>query len=165
MEYIYLGKIVNTHGIKGEIRLTCSFDKKELVFKKGFNIYIGKEHKKEVINSYRVHKNYDMITLLGINDINDVLKYKGFPVYINREDLKLKDTDFLLSDLVGLFVFSKESSYGEVIDIMQSKASHLLQVKNNDKIYYIPYIEEFVKNVDIKSKRIEVERVNEFYEI
>jgi len=114
MDYIYLGKIVNTHGIKGEVRILSNFDKKELVFRKGFNIYIGANYQKEVIDTYRVHKNYDMITMVGINDINDVLKYKGAKVYIKREDLNLDNNDYLLQDLIGLKVIANNTCYGNV---------------------------------------------------
>ena len=94
MDFLYLGKIVNTHGIKGEIRILSDFKYKEQVFKKGNNIYIGKDKIKEVLNSYRVHKNYDMVTLEGINDINDVLKYKGMNVYIDRNEYKFEGCIF-----------------------------------------------------------------------
>ena len=89
MNYLYLGKIVNTHGIKGEIRIISNFERKDLVFNPNFKIYIGDDKEEKVINTYRHHKNFEMITLKGINDINDVLKYKGLDVYIKRDDLKL----------------------------------------------------------------------------
>ena len=81
MNWIYIGKIVNTHGIKGEVRLLSNFSKKALVFKKDFKIYIGEEKEEEIINTYRPHKQFDMLTFQGINDINKVLKYKGKKVY------------------------------------------------------------------------------------
>lgn len=165
MDYIFIGKIVNTHGIKGEVRILSEFDKKELVFKKGFNIYIGSEHEKKVINSYRVHKNYDMVTFIGINDINDVLKYKGSKVYINRNDLNLNENDFLIQDLINLKVISGNQPYGIVKDIMQNKANILLQIENNAKIYYIPYVKEYINEVNIKKGFIIIERAKEFYEI
>ena len=95
MDYVYIGKIVNTHGIKGEIRLLSDFKYKDRVFKKGFNIYIGKDKINKVINSYRYHKVFDMITLEGINNINDVLIYKGKNVFVKRDDIKLEDNDTL----------------------------------------------------------------------
>ena len=97
--YVYIGKIVNTHGIKGELRILSDFDKKELVFKNNFNIYIGPSYIKETINTYRVHKEYDMVTLIGYDNINEVLKYKGLNVYINRDDLNLDNNDYIMSDL------------------------------------------------------------------
>ena len=89
MNYILIGKIVNTHGIKGELRIISDFPYKDRVFKNNFNIYIGKDKINEVINTYRHHKIFDMITLKNYNNINEVLKYKGSLVYINRLDLKL----------------------------------------------------------------------------
>ncbi|MDE5539223.1 MAG: ribosome maturation factor RimM, partial [Bacilli bacterium] len=57
MEYVYLGKIVNTHGIKGEVRVLSDFERKDLVFKKGFALFIGEKKEKHIINTYRRHKN------------------------------------------------------------------------------------------------------------
>ena len=70
MKYIYIGKIVNTHGIKGEIRLISTFKFKDKVFVPNMNIYIGKEKIKEVITSYRPHKQFDMICMKDYNNIN-----------------------------------------------------------------------------------------------
>ncbi len=160
MKYVYLGKIVNTHGIKGEIRLISDFDKKDMVFKEGFKIYIGSLKEEKVINSYRIHKNYDMITLKGINDINEVLRYKGENVYINKEDLKLKAKEFLLSDLIDLNIICKNKNYGKVLEIRTNKVSTLLYIVYN-KNYYIPYNKEFIKNINLTKKEIEVERIEE----
>ena len=72
---IYIGKIVNTHGIKGELRILSNFSSKNKVFIPQMPIYI--DNQKEIINSYRHHKMFDMITLKNYNNINEVLKYKG----------------------------------------------------------------------------------------
>ena len=87
MKYIYIGKIVNTHALKGEVRLISNFEFKERVFKKDFKFYIGQTKEEEKIETYRTHKQYDMVKFIGIDNINDVLKYKGSNVYINEEDL------------------------------------------------------------------------------
>ena len=73
MNLVYVGKIVNTHGIKGEVKIISDFEYKDQIFKIGNKIFVDDETLE--INSYRVHKNYDMITLKGFNDINEVLKY------------------------------------------------------------------------------------------
>ena len=82
---IKIGKYVNTHGIKGEIRILSDFSRKDLLFIKGFKIYI--KNKEFIINSYRKHKQYYMVTLVGINNINDIIELKGSDVYIKREDI------------------------------------------------------------------------------
>ena len=89
MKFINIGKIVNTHGIKGELRILSHFKYKNKIFSPGFKLYIGKDKYEEIINSYRVHKQFDMVTFKGYNDINEVLKYKGLYVFINSDDFKL----------------------------------------------------------------------------
>ncbi len=161
MEYVYLGKITNTHGIKGEIKILSNFEKKNLVFKPGFNLYIGNEKKLEQIKSYRPHQNYDMVVLEGINDINEVLKYKGLKVYINKEDLKLENQEYLLEDLIGCKIIYKDEDYGIVEDVYNNKDKVLLYVKKEDQYYYIPLVEDFIKEVEIKNKKIRGERIDE----
>ena len=89
MEYIYVGKIVNTHGIKGEIRILSDFKYKNEIFKENFKLYIGTQKQEMIIKNYRKHKMYDMVLFYDINDINEVLKYKGQSVYINKDDIKV----------------------------------------------------------------------------
>ena len=105
MKYVIIGKIVNTHGLKGEVRILSDFKFKDKVFKKGMNIYIGKDKVCEKINSYRFHKIFDMITMKGYNDIDQVLKYKGDYVFVNKEDIVLNENEYLDEDIVGLNVY------------------------------------------------------------
>ena len=95
MEYIYIGKIVNTHGIKGELRIKSNFEKKDLVFKPNMTYYIGEEKVSEEVTSYRHHKEFEMVTFKGYDNINQVLKYLKKDVYVNREDLHLKANDYI----------------------------------------------------------------------
>ena len=84
MKYVYLGKIVNTHALKGEVRLISNFEYKDRVFKKDFVVYIGHMKDKEVLETYRTHKQYDMVTFLGFDDLNSVLHLRGEKVYKNK---------------------------------------------------------------------------------
>ncbi len=154
MEYVYLGKIVNTHGIKGEIRIISNFKYKEQAFKPNFTIYIGDKKEKYLITSYRPHKNYDMVTLAGINNINDVIKYKGYNVYINKADLTLTNDMYFDEDLIGCLVYDNDQYIGEVIDLMETPANRILVIMNNDKQILIPQVDEFIKKVDINNKKI-----------
>ena len=157
MEYIYIGKIVNTHGIKGEIRIISDFKYKSDVFKSGFNLYIGKAKIKEVINTYRKHKNYDMVTFNNINDINDVLKYKGMNVYILRDELNIDG--ILDEDIIGMKVYSKDKEIGTVTEIMKSVAHDILVIEDNNKKYLVPYIDEFVEKIDVKNRKINIKEI------
>ena len=77
MEWIYIGEIVNTHGLKGEIRILSDFEYKKEAFKIGKKMYIGKNKEEVTIQTYRTHKEFDMFTFEGLSEINDVIIYKG----------------------------------------------------------------------------------------
>lgn len=154
--YIYIGKIVNTHGIKGELRLLSDFDKKDIVFKNGFEIYIGEEKIKEVITSYRHHKEFEMITLNGYNNINEVLKYKTKKVYVLRDSLQMKNNEYLLQDLIQLDVYENEEKLGKIVNIVYNKLNPLLYIEG-DKNFYLPINDEYIKKVDLENGKVNVE--------
>ena len=158
MDYIYIGKIVSTHGIKGEVKIISDFFEKNKIFKKGFKLYITPLYHEEVINTYRVHKNYDMVTFNGYNDINEILKYIGMGVYIKRSDLDLKEDEYLLSDLIGYAVYDNNKLLGKVSGINFNN-NVLLKI---DDIFYIPFIDEFIEKVDVKTKKIMTRNGSDF---
>lgn len=152
--YICIGKIINTFGIKGELKIVSDFEYKDRVFKKDFNIYIGNLKNKEVINTYRVHKGYDLILFNDYSNINEVLKYKGEKIYINRLELELNNNEYLLQDLIGFDVYDNDKLLGIVIDYDNNNGNILLKIKGN-KIFYIPKVQAYIKNINIKNKRID----------
>ena len=154
MKYIIIGKIVNTHGIKGELRLLSSFKYKEKVFKKDMKIYIGKKKEEEVIESYRKHKSFDMICLKGYSNINEVLKYKGLYAFINKEDLVLELDEYLDEDLIDLEVFINNDKKGIVTNIVRYPNNSLIEVTNNDKKYLIPNNKNIIESIDLANKKI-----------
>ena len=158
MDYIYIGKIVSTHGIKGEVKIISDFFEKDKIFKKGFKLYITPLYHEEVINTYRVHKNYDMVTFNGYNDINEILKYIGMGVYIKRSDLALKEDEYLLSDLIGYAVYDNNKLLGKVSGINFNN-NVLLKIDDN---FYIPFIDEFIEKVDVKTKKIMTRNGSDF---
>ena len=149
MEYLCIGKIVNTHGIKGEVRLLSDFKFKNKVFVDGFVIYIGKDKVKEVINSYRPHKQFDMITIKGIININDVLKYKGSKVYISKNDLVLDDNEYLDEDLIGFDVFMNKELRGRVVKIKKDTYQKQLVVNKEGKEYLVPLVYGIIKDINL----------------
>ena len=159
MKYIYIGKIVNTHGIKGEIRLLSNFKYKEKVFKKEMTIYIGKDKIKETINSYRHHKQFEMITLNGYTNINEVLKYMKEKVYINEEDLFLEKDEYLDSDLLNLEVYTNNKCVGKIERIEDYKTYKLIIVKNEEKNFIIPYVNDIIEQIDFKEKKIVIKYI------
>ena len=148
---------VNTHGLKGEVRLLSDFEYKKRVFKKNFKIYIGRSKDEVVINTYRVHKEYDMLTFEGLTSIDDVIIYKGDKVYINRDDLKIKG--YFNEDLIGLSVYNNDKYIGKVEYIMKNKTYNILVVTEDENKNLIPNISEFISNIDLENKRIDVKEI------
>lgn len=159
MKYIYIGKIVNTHGIKGEIRLISTFKYKDKVFVPNMNIYIGKEKIKEVITSYRPHKQFDMICMKDYNNINQILKYKGEKVYINKEDLKLNEHEYLDEDLIGMNVIMNNKVVGIIKNIEYNSKQSLIVVKVGEKDCLIPYVSDIIENIDFKKGCISLKNI------
>ena len=156
MEYIFFGKIVNSHGIKGELRIKSNFQMKDKIFKKGFNLYIGEGHVKETINSYRVHKDFDMVTFVGYDNINQVLNYLKMNVYVKKEDIKLNDNEYILEELIDYDVIENGEKLGKVKYIVYNGSNILLAIEGA-KNFYIPNNPNFIKKVNEKDKNIEVE--------
>ena len=154
MDLINIGKIVNTHGLKGEIRIISDFKYKKDVFKINNIVYINNE--KYIINSYRFHKIYDMITLENINTIECAEELKGLNIYINRDDYKFDG--YLNEDLIGLEVYDNETYKGKVVDIVKTVTNDLLVIEGNKK-HMVPNIPTFIKEIDLESNKIYIEYI------
>lgn len=158
-DYIYVGKIVNTHGLKGEVRILSDFERKDLVFRKGMTIYLGRKKELEKIVTYRHHKNFEMITMEGYNDINEVLRFKGLYVYVLKKDLDLADDEYLDSDLINLDVIVDNKKVGVITDIRDSGNNKFLVINTASKDVFIPYQDEFISEVNIKEKYVVIEPI------
>ena len=153
MDFIYIGTIVNTHGLKGEVRILSDFKYKESVFIQDIPFYIGDNKNKELVQSYRKHKNYDMVTFKDKNYIDDVIIYKNEPVYVQRADIHCDG--YLDEDLIGLDVYCNDKHIGHVDSILKTNAHEILVVKNGSK-HMIPNIDEFILNVDLDNNRLDI---------
>ena len=149
---VLVGKYVKTHGIKGEIKVRSNFLYKDRIFQTGKKVFL--KDQEFTIKDYRKHQEYDMLTFEGINDINQILSLKGNFLYANREDLGLKQEEYLDSDLIGLDLYQNNIFVGKVRDIAFITKNKKLLVINS---HYVPF--ELIKNVDLKNKRIDIEEV------
>lgn len=150
---LYIGYICGTHGIKGELKVLSDFEKKEIAFKVNNKIMIDNiEH---TITSVRYHQNKILITIDSLLNINDVLEYVKKEIYIKRENLNLDS--YLMEDLIG-FKIIEDEELGVVKNILITKAGYLLEI---DKNFYIPFVPSYIKEVDVKNKKIIVNHAKE----
>lgn len=160
MEYIKIGLIQNTHGIKGELKIESYSDFTELRFAVGNLIYIEYDGKMIPVEiaSYRIHKNKVLVTFDGYGNINLVEKFKNHAVYMNEEDRQeLEDGEFYIDELIGMEVVDdKGVSIGEVIDVEPTNgAQNNLRVKKEDgKTFLLPYVDAFIIEIDDEKNQI-----------
>ena len=154
MNKLYIGKIVNTHGIKGELRIKDNLTTKQRneIFKIGSNLII--EDKSYKITSYRVHKDYDMVTFEGFNNINEVLFLKGKKVYKSMDEIYLNNDDVLDSELITYKVKTTDNIEGKILDIEETGNNYkILRVLIDNREVLIPYHKDFVK-IDSNKKEV-----------
>lgn len=153
-ELLEIGKIVNTHGIKGELKLLPHEDDPGDL--RGLqSLFIdGRELK---VLSARVHKGALLVTLEGVNDMDAALEYKGRAVCADRSDPGLSAGFVFMGDLIGCEVYTESGEpLGAVEEIIRTPAHEVYAVRGNGPEHLIPAVPEFLKHLDTVSRRLTV---------
>lgn len=164
MEWFNVGKIVNTHGIRGEVRVLSRTDFPDERFAVGTKLGLFKPDAKKplmvTIASHRQHKNFELVTFEGYPNINDVVEFKDSYLRIAEHDLTdLEDHAYYHHEILNCTVYSEEGrEIGIVTDILETGANDVWEVTPKaGKKHYIPYIEDVVKEIDVDEKKITIE--------
>ncbi|HLR15172.1 MAG TPA: ribosome maturation factor RimM [Bacillota bacterium] len=162
MEKLYdVGKIVNTHGVKGEVRVIRITDFEER-FTPGNTLYIvGKKGEPipVTVKSHRTHKQFDLLTFEKLTSIDRVEKYKDSLLKVAASDLTpLVEGEFYYHEIIGCTVESEEGeNIGQITSILSPGANDVWVVETEEgKEVLIPYIKDVVKEVNIDEKRIRI---------
>lgn len=155
MEKIKVGKIVNTHGIKGEVKIQPSGIE---TFGRDINYYIGEKFTEVKIVNTKFHNGVFIVKFASFNNINDVMTFKSKEIYIDSEDLvDLEEDEFYIKDLIGLDVIDQSNEdIGKLIDVLQYEANDVYVVKTQNSLISIPAVDEFIIEVNIKEKYLRV---------
>jgi len=157
-----IGKVVNTHGINGEMKIHRITDFEER-FEVGAVVYAILENKSPVqltISSHRQHKGFDLLKFEGYTNINDIEHLKGSYLKISEDQLTdLHDGEYYYFEIIGCSVYTTEGEkLGEVKEILSPGANDVWVVaREKSKDLLIPYIENVVKEIDTKMKEIIIE--------
>lgn len=157
-EYLEIGQIVNTNGLRGFVKVKPLTDDIER-FEDLETVYIdkGKELVEYKIQEVKYVKNMVLLKLEGIDDINEAEKYKNFYIKINREDaVELEENSYFIVDIIGSDVYTEENEFlGKVIDVFSTGSNDVYTVKNgSNKEILLPAIEDVIKQVDVENKKI-----------
>jgi len=157
-----VGKIVNTHGIKGEVRIISRTDFPEERYKVGNSLHIFIDDKEPIevtVQSYRTHKNFDLVTFEGYDNVNQVEKFKGSLVKVHESQLgELEEGEYYFHEIIGCTVVTEEGEeLGAIKEILTPGANDVWVVKGaKGKEILIPFIDDIVQEINLEEKRITI---------
>ena len=160
MDKIKIGKIVNTVGLKGEVKVYNYSDRSE-IYENTSHIYV--ENDLTAVESVRLQKNMVILKLEGISDRDRAEALRGRELYVTEEDLpELPQGQYYVRDIIGMAVREENGTFlGEVTDVIQNTAQDIFEVqKQGGKKVLIPKVDEFVLNIDIEKKEILVRLID-----
>ena len=147
-EYLEAGKIVNTHGIRGEVKIMPYTDVPELLCEFD-RLFLNKQE--IFIERARVAKGMVIAKLEGVDTPEQAEKLRNKILYMHRDDLELDDDTYFIQDLIGVEVRDVGTGevYGKITDVMQTGANDVYVIKGTDREYLIPAIADVVISTDI----------------
>lgn len=164
-QYLKIGKIVNTFGIRGELKVFIYTDFPEERFKSGNKLYIGLEANptqvEVTVKSAKPYKNLYLLKLENLDNINDVEKYKNYYLWVSKDvQGELAEGEFYYHEIIGCKIITTDGEeLGEIYEILDAPANDvwIARAYENGQDILIPYIESVVKNVNVKEKKITIE--------
>lgn len=156
--FLECGRIVTTHGIKGEVKVEpwCDTPDFLLDFR---TLYLGREKRPTEVQQARVQKNMVLLKLAGVDDIDAAVTLRGSILYIDRNDVTLADGEHFVQDMLGLQVFDADSGrrYGELVKVSPTGANDVYHIQFDDgKERLIPAIPQVVISIDDQGGRMEI---------
>lgn len=166
-EYLELGQIVSTHGIKGEVRFNPWCDTPEFV-KQFKTLYFDKNGEKEIkVISARPNKNVVILKLEGINDPDEAKKLKNTVLYMKRSDARLKKGTWFISELIDCRVFDCNSGelLGELCEVSETGANDVWHIKTpSGRQVLIPAVPAVIRTVDVEKGEITIDPIKGLFD-
>lgn len=156
-QFLQVGVISSTHGIRGEVKVFPTTDDPSR-FKKLKKVLLdeGKERLELEVQSVKFFKQFVIVKFKGIDNINDIEKYKGKGLFVPREDaVPLDDDEYYIADLIGMEVFTGDGHFGVVKDVMETGANEVYIVESDEHgEVLIPAIRQCVLDVNVEEKKM-----------
>lgn len=159
-EYLEIGQIVGTHGVRGELRLNPWCDSPSFI-KQFKTLYFDANGKNAVgVEAAREHGNVCLIRLEGVNTIEAASALRNKVLFMKRADAKIDESSYFIAELIGCTVVDAQDEakiYGELSDVSETGANDVWHIKTKEnKEYLLPAIPLVVKDVNIKEGIIKI---------
>lgn len=158
-EFLQVGVISSTHGIRGEVKVFPKTDDPAR-FKKLKNVLLdtGRERLELEVQSVKFFKQFVIVKFRGIDNINDIEKYKGKSLLVPREDaVELGEDEYYIADLMGMEVFTEEGRFGVLKDVMETGANEVYIIDSDEHgEVLVPAIHDCILDVNIEEKVMKI---------
>ena len=158
-QFLQVGVISSTHGIRGEVKVFPTTDDPAR-FKKLKKVLLdtGKEHLEFEVQSVKFFKQFVIVKFKGVDNINDIERYKGKSLLVPRENaVPLKKDEYYIADLIGMEVFTEEGRFGVLKDVMETGANEVYIVDSDEHgEVLIPAIRQCILDVDVEEQRMKI---------
>ncbi|MBR6532960.1 MAG: 16S rRNA processing protein RimM [Clostridia bacterium] len=153
--YLEVGKIVGTHGVKGMTRVQVWADSPD--FLKEFKYLYTNETGSDKLTVLKVqpHGNISLVAFKGVDTIEHAESFRNTVLYIDRQDVKLPEGRYFITDLIGITVYDADTNavLGEICDVSQTGANDVWHIKKDGREYLIPAISDVLVSVDIDGEK------------
>lgn len=160
---VIIGTIIGTHHLTGTVKVNSIFEEFDVIV--GERVLLEKGDVRKLLtikNAKRLNEKKLIINFVEINNIEQAKEINGFQIKIRRDLLPEKnENEFYIKDLLGIDVYENDEKIGEVLDVMETAAHEILIIKDtvSKEEIMIPFIEQFVEEIDFKNNRINVKLI------
>ena len=150
LEYIEAGEIVNTHGVRGEVKVLCWLDAPEMLCEFDRCRIAGKDYEME---SVRVQKTCNLVKLRGVDTMEDAQKLRGKVLELYREDID--DEVIFAAELIGVEVYAEGENIGAIREVLDYPGNAVYVVRGEHE-YMIPAVKQFILSTDMENNTMQV---------
>ena len=157
-QYLEIGKIVNVHGLRGDVKVVPWCDDPEFLCEFE-TLYLGREHKPVQVADARLQKGNVLLHLEGVDTVEEAEKLRGHILYMDRDEVELEEGVYFIQDLIGLEVLDADTgaSYGKLTDVLQTGANDVYEVRDESgKTVLIPAIPDVVLETDLDAGTMQI---------
>ncbi len=147
------GQIVNTHGVRGELKILPWADTPDFLLEFDEFYIDGRPY---AVESSRVHKTCVLVKLEGIDDVNQAALLRNKQVSIDRDQVELAEGAVFIADLVGLPVLCNGRELGKIVEVLTPPSNDVYVVRGGGHEYMIPVVEEFVEEINVDGGYVRV---------
>lgn len=161
MDYLLIGKISKPHGLNGEVKIYSKTDFASTRYKIGNVVYFfyDNQYKPLIVNSFYHYKEFDIVSFKDYLSINLVTPLLGKDLYIKKIDAILPKNHYHYVDLINLKIINEGKEIGIVKNVLSYPANDILRCQNKSKTFDIPFVDEYILDVNLEKKEIKVKLI------